>query len=523
MNKQRLLLKALFIMAHRLVWAFWNPLRVSPSATKRLSSTAMSKVTGSIRSALEPLIQNDRPIVAVLSVSGGSDSMALLHACMQFYPLETYIRSQYEHLHPLNIQWHVVHFHHRQRREADGDCALVQDASKEYGVPCHVYDWNDQPSKASFSQATARDWRRSCLLDYTHQLQTKEGKQQQNPPVGVIMTAHHEEDSMESILAKWIRGVHISNLSGIPSHTELKDNLWLVRPFLDCQKQDLIHFLGEREWREDASNKSPKYLRNRIRNELVPLLTDLMSSEDVLQQRLKHMVDQSEQVRQDLLARLDPLLKSIVDDSGRLQWESHLQSQSTLLQQQVLHEWILRQVQQADFSVSYGTLQRIWLQLQQPNLEWVLQIGQGWNLQRQGSVLRITGSERDPQTASVPWTWSIASAHHTSSEKDCLHLFIPQSALGGDLTFVATTLAGGEGSLPRFFTPKWKDSSVKLRSFLRGQKVPLEDRETTPILYCPKLESVVAVQVHSTWNVCRQCSEEGPEKIRLWVEPATPT
>jgi tRNA(Ile)-lysidine synthase TilS/MesJ len=135
---------------------------------------------------------------------------------------------------------------------------------------------------------------------------------------GIILTAHHKDDSYESLLLKLLRGVHITNLyQAIAPSTilleqkeeEEQDNyqqesattatattskkktstatIQLLRPFLSLSKQDLVSFLQQLQednqipgamWREDASNSSPKYLRNRVRNELVPLLEDLLLS-----------------------------------------------------------------------------------------------------------------------------------------------------------------------------------------------------------------------------------------------------
>jgi tRNA(Ile)-lysidine synthase len=62
----------------------------------------------------------------------------------------------------------------------------------------------------------------------------------------------------------------------------------VARPLLDTPKKDIIDFLTSLnlEWREDKSNASDKYLRNRVRNELIPLLSDIMGGADVLQVRL---------------------------------------------------------------------------------------------------------------------------------------------------------------------------------------------------------------------------------------------
>jgi tRNA(Ile)-lysidine synthase TilS/MesJ len=156
----------------------------------------------------------------------------------------------------MNMEWHVMHFHHRQREEADDDCRLVQDLCRQYEIPCHVQDWKDDYSSLpnnNFSQDLARNWRRKTLVEKAQGLLVAthhDGNDTNNNAVGMILTAHHLEDSQESILLKLVRGVHILNVSGISSETKLLDDnnnnaIWLVRPFLKLHKQDTT-ICGER-------------------------------------------------------------------------------------------------------------------------------------------------------------------------------------------------------------------------------------------------------------------------------------
>ena len=74
--------------------------------------------------------------------------------------------------------------------------------------------------------------------------------------------AHHRDDQVGTVMLKWLRGCHVSNLRGME---------WrrgpFVRPLLGCRKDDLYAFLREGgcDWREDVSNQEPKYHRNRLR------------------------------------------------------------------------------------------------------------------------------------------------------------------------------------------------------------------------------------------------------------------
>lgn len=238
-----------------------------------------------ILSNLQP--DSARDVVLLVGVSGGCDSVGLLHALVR---LLTRINDDNNKFHLPNrpdtvFQLHVIHFNHKQRGDAsDGDALFVQDLCDEMKLPCHVYDWNAS-SDTSFSQDAARQWRRTTMYSL---LQTLiRGEEQQK---GVILTAHHLDDSEESMLLKLIRGVHLTNLVGMdPVVVDSEDmsNFIIARPMLSVRKADIVDFLesNQRTWREDESNASDKYLRNRIRNELVPLLSDMMGGPNVLQVR----------------------------------------------------------------------------------------------------------------------------------------------------------------------------------------------------------------------------------------------
>ncbi len=113
--------------------------------------------------------------------------------------------------------------------------------------------------------------------------------------VGVIMTAHHLNDSEETILLKLLRGVHISRLQGmeaVSSTSSSQNRVLFARPLIQIRKQEIKEYLvvNQFRWREDSSNEEPKYLRNRIRNELVPLLEDLVGGKDNLQVNQEIMI-----------------------------------------------------------------------------------------------------------------------------------------------------------------------------------------------------------------------------------------
>lgn len=255
---------------------------------KRRNSIAPTRhlVLDSIEESIERDIISNLPestsnVVLLVGVSGGCDSVGLLHALVRLLARRDDDAFQLDSSDTF-FRIHVVHFNHKQRgKESDGDALFVQELCDEFNLPCHVYEW-DLSSNANFSQDKARQWRRSNMYSLLQSFIKNDQEQ------GVIVTAHHCNDSQESLLLKMLRGVHLTNLVGMDAvvvDSEDAPGVTIARPMLNICKADIVDFLESNnlKWREDESNASDKYLRNRVRNELIPLLSDMVGGEDVLQ------------------------------------------------------------------------------------------------------------------------------------------------------------------------------------------------------------------------------------------------
>jgi hypothetical protein len=296
-----------------------------------------------------------------------------------------------------------------------------------------------------------------------------------------------------------------------------------------------------RTWREDASNASPKYLRNRVRNELIPLLQDLMGDADALDKRLLHWEEQSELITMDLQPRVNQYLDRVLLENGRLfsleEARNISPSPSMLLQSQALYQWISsrlapRMDNEEDPNISnqnflsYDQLQRIMTQLQvyPNNRQWTLEIGSNWNLVRTGDVLSVVthdmtskSSSQDEdmsELAAKDVAWSIWKDGFPSDNEDSflvvsrLFITVPALMVTSHLHFCLSTV--GEWPTTLTFVPSWRSgrSSSKVRQFLRGQDVPLHLRDVTSVVILKDATSsssqesrLVAVQVHDEWMV----------------------
>ena len=184
-----------------------------------------------------------------VAVSGGADSVALLHILLELQPR-------------LGVVLCVVHLNHQLRgRAADGDERFVAKLAAQHGLECFV-ERVDVAARAKRSKLNVEDAARRARYEFFAAL-VKEGK------VARVATAHTADDQAETVLAHILRGAGLAGVGGI--HAVSGD---VARPLLGIRRADLRVYLKEKKqtWREDATNRDTTKLRARIRKKLIPLL-----------------------------------------------------------------------------------------------------------------------------------------------------------------------------------------------------------------------------------------------------------
>lgn len=175
------------------------------------------------------------------AVSGGADSMALLWGL--------YLLRQ-----KLDIRLCAAHFnHHLRGAESDRDEQFVREFCSRFDIPLTVGQGQITPGKKGL-EAAAREARYRFFS-------TLPGK---------IATAHTADDNAETVLMHLIRGTGLKGLGGI---APVNGNV--IRPMLSCTRQQVTDFLAEYhiDHIEDSSNQTDAFLRNRLRHDVMPLLT----------------------------------------------------------------------------------------------------------------------------------------------------------------------------------------------------------------------------------------------------------
>lgn len=183
-----------------------------------------------------------------LAVSGGIDSMVLLDLCCTF-----------------NLNCKVLHCNFQLRgEESMQDQRFIEEQCQAYGVELYTtsFDTKAYAESAKLSiQMAARELRYNWFL-----------QQKEDLGFSWLLTAHHADDNLETFMINLGRASGLEGLTGIP---EVND--YIVRPLLPFSRSEINQYAKEHqiEWREDSSNAESKYIRNKFRHDIIPLIKDM--------------------------------------------------------------------------------------------------------------------------------------------------------------------------------------------------------------------------------------------------------
>nr|WP_294926695.1 tRNA lysidine(34) synthetase TilS [uncultured Flavobacterium sp.] len=192
-----------------------------------------------------PFLENKK---LFLAVSSGLDSMVLLHLFQQ-----------------LGYEIAVLHCNFQLRGlESFGDQDFIRNYCEENNISFFTTQFDTEAFAKDYklsTQIAARELRYSWFYELleTHKFD-------------YILTAHHADDNLETFIINLSRGTGLEGLIGIPEQNDK-----IIRPLLPFSREEILKYAQKHniEWREDSSNASNKYLRNKIRHDLVPVLKEI--------------------------------------------------------------------------------------------------------------------------------------------------------------------------------------------------------------------------------------------------------
>lgn len=192
-----------------------------------------------------PFLKDSKVLIAI---SGGVDSVVLTHLC-----------------HRLKLSIALAHCNFNLRgKESDADEQFVEQWAGTLNLEIFIQDFDTQLYAKEYKrsiQMAARELRYNWFGELAEQLE-----------FDYILTAHHADDNLETVLINFTRGAGLKGLTGIP-----EINGKFARPLLPFSSSDIKSYAKANgiKWREDSSNKSVKYLRNKLRHEVVPILKEI--------------------------------------------------------------------------------------------------------------------------------------------------------------------------------------------------------------------------------------------------------
>lgn len=380
----------------------------------------------------------------LLAISGGIDSMVLLRLFKQLY---------------FDISAAHCNFNLRGQ-ESDGDEAFVKLICDNLEIKLFVNNFNTE-EYATLHKLSIQITARQLRYDWFHELLEKEG-------YDYLLTAHHLDDSAETFLINFTRGTGLDGLTGIPQLNEK-----IVRPLLVFSREEIESYAKENniKWREDSSNTSDKYLRNKLRHDILPILKELNPS----------FLDSFKQTLENLQQA-----QSMVDDASRIVYrkvvkDAAYQKRISLNELKILpnykaylYQWLkpfgftawndIHDLMEAQSGKQIFSEKH---RLLKDRDELIL-------TEKKESEPEIYFLEEGRENLNIPLKMTVCNKHDiTVAEKDCI--FVDKDTLKFPLVFRKWQ----EGD---YFYPLGMDGKKKVSKYFKDEKFSLIDKENTWLL-----------------------------------------
>lgn len=210
--------------------------------------------TSDLLSVLAAFMKNNlnpsRPFL--LALSGGPDSLALLHLLLEYRSMQS-----------ISFSFGIAHVDHRWREESAREASILKDQAKALNIPFHLRVLDPESMEGNLEAAC-----RVARLKFFESLCQEYGYQ-------AVMLAHHADDQAETVLKRMLEGTCLPNLCGLRPTMQWGD-LCLWRPLLNVNKKSIMDWLEVRGCSafDDKTNLDPRFMRGRFRTSILPMLAE---------------------------------------------------------------------------------------------------------------------------------------------------------------------------------------------------------------------------------------------------------
>ncbi|MGB4610647.1 MAG: tRNA lysidine(34) synthetase TilS [Saccharofermentanales bacterium] len=283
---------------------------------------------------------NQRTVV-IVALSGGIDSVYLLYF---------FLWLQQRNIYELEIV--TAHLNHQIREEADQDQLFVENLCSELNIPLFIKKVNVlslAKQRQKGEEEAGRFARYAFFAELVEEMQ--KDKSYRGYDIKVAL-GHHQDDLAESVVLNIGRGTGLAGLSTL----RIQEN-YLIRPLLCVSKRELTGLVTEQNWQwvEDRTNQSDLYLRNRIRNHLLPLWSEMVGYDiKPLIARMAYNMNEAEDA---LLWMGNKVFSECLIEDTALSLKKVKQLPRTLFKQ-VIDQWV--QNKTSDKILSYSQFEQIW-------------------------------------------------------------------------------------------------------------------------------------------------------------------
>lgn len=433
----------------------------------------------------------DRGQHLLVAVSGGPDSITLLSL-----------------LHRLKRSWRlaltVAHFNYGLRGdESDADQVFVEAMCRRLDLPCQTMRLDVRKRARGLSlQAAARDLRYRAMYEMAQECGADR-----------IAVGHTADDQAETVLLWMLRGAGLTGLSGIPAR---RDDL-VIRPLYETRRVELLAYLSDEaiSFRQDSSNGKPIYLRNRVRQDVIPVLRRLVPSAVEALCKLGDLCREDDRYLNEHIQALCRSWAAPLPEGGWAIGRSVLQEAPVAVQRRMVRE-LVRRVEVHHRSPSHDTVEVVLRAIVKQNVTTELAIPFGWvtvgkdsvQFMQSNSLERALRRQPSPGVLTVPGGMTWAGTGQRIKVQEMTRQQIGTMVPGRDRIVIDADRVSQPFMVRAWQTGDWfcprgmKGRSKKLQDYFVDVKVSRAERREVPLVVAPEgIVWVVGYRQDERWSV----------------------